>query len=300
MLLPPPANCPALYQRSRRTIPRASAACSRARYCQRLQKRGAQAFVFDLRGNGGGLVDEAQLIASAFLPDGRIVTTRGRNVPADMAWLPLLTWWQVLFDMTFAAQQQSGVFRSIGHDYRADLPPVLSAVLGAILLAILIAMVTQVIGDHIARAFSLVGALSIVRFRTVVEDTLDIAFVIFAVVVGMAVGANHLLVAVIGFVIVGAAALATQPRRSPNPWIDEDSRLTVRLGIGRSAETVLKEPLSTYCSHWSLVSGSTSQKGAAVEVTYRIRLRPGISPADTIDALNRLEGVQSVELRREL
>ncbi len=48
---------------------------------KRLDKRGAQAFVFDLRGNGGGLVDEAQLIASAFLPDGKIVTTRGRNVP---------------------------------------------------------------------------------------------------------------------------------------------------------------------------------------------------------------------------
>ena len=48
---------------------------------RRLKKQGAQAFVFDLRGNGGGLVDEAQLIASAFLPDGRIVTTRGRNVP---------------------------------------------------------------------------------------------------------------------------------------------------------------------------------------------------------------------------
>ena len=48
---------------------------------RRLEKQGADAFVFDLRGNGGGLVDEAQLIASAFLPDGRIVTTRGRNVP---------------------------------------------------------------------------------------------------------------------------------------------------------------------------------------------------------------------------
>lgn len=56
---------------------------------------------------------------------------RGRNVPQDMAWMPLLTWWQVLFDLTFAAQQQSGVFRSIGHDYRADLAPVLSAVVGA-------------------------------------------------------------------------------------------------------------------------------------------------------------------------
>ncbi len=48
---------------------------------QRLKARGAQAFVFDLRENGGGLVDEAQLIASAFLSDGKIVTTRGRNVP---------------------------------------------------------------------------------------------------------------------------------------------------------------------------------------------------------------------------
>ena len=48
---------------------------------RRLDKQGADAFVFDLRGNGGGLVDEAQLIASAFLPEGKIVTTRGRNVP---------------------------------------------------------------------------------------------------------------------------------------------------------------------------------------------------------------------------
>lgn len=48
---------------------------------KRLERRGAQAFVFDLRGNGGGLVDEAQLVASAFLPDGPVVTTRGRSVP---------------------------------------------------------------------------------------------------------------------------------------------------------------------------------------------------------------------------
>jgi carboxyl-terminal processing protease len=48
---------------------------------QKLKKQGAQAYIFDLRNNGGGLVDEAQLIASAFLSDGPIVTTRGRNVP---------------------------------------------------------------------------------------------------------------------------------------------------------------------------------------------------------------------------
>src|SRR5205823_11912724 len=81
-----------------------------------------------------------------------------------------------------------------------------------VLLAILIAMVTQVIGDNIARAFSLVGALSIVRFRTVVRDTQDTAYVIFAVVVGMAVGANNPWVAVIGLAVVGFAAFVMMTR----------------------------------------------------------------------------------------
>ena len=47
---------------------------------RRLKRRGAKGIVFDLRDNGGGLVTQAQLIASMFLPDGKIVTTRGRAV----------------------------------------------------------------------------------------------------------------------------------------------------------------------------------------------------------------------------
>jgi carboxyl-terminal processing protease len=45
---------------------------------------GARGLVFDLRGNGGGLVEEAQLIASIFIPKGVIVTTRGRTVPTQV------------------------------------------------------------------------------------------------------------------------------------------------------------------------------------------------------------------------
>jgi len=48
---------------------------------RRLERRGAQGFVLDLRGNGGGLLEEAVLVSSAFIPNGTIVTTDGRSRP---------------------------------------------------------------------------------------------------------------------------------------------------------------------------------------------------------------------------
>ena len=60
-----------------------------------------------------------------------------------------------------------------------------------VLLSLLIALVTMAIGDNVARAFSLVGTLAIVRFRTVVEDTRDTAFVIYAVACGMCAGSGY-------------------------------------------------------------------------------------------------------------
>jgi len=50
---------------------------------EKLLKQGARGIVLDLRGNGGGLVEEAQLIASIFIPSGTIVTTRGRTQPTQ-------------------------------------------------------------------------------------------------------------------------------------------------------------------------------------------------------------------------
>jgi carboxyl-terminal processing protease len=47
----------------------------------RLLERGAKGIVLDLRGNGGGLLDEAVLTSSVFIPDGTIVTTDGRSRP---------------------------------------------------------------------------------------------------------------------------------------------------------------------------------------------------------------------------
>ena len=55
-----------------------------------------------------------------------------------------------------------------------------SFVLTLIFVTVITAMVVMVIGNNLARAFALVGAMSIIRFRTVVKDTKDTAFVFFA------------------------------------------------------------------------------------------------------------------------
>src|SRR5687767_15155737 len=101
-----------------------------------------------------------------------------------------------------------------------------------VLLTILIAMVTQVIGDNVARAFSLVGALSIVRFRTVVRDTQDTAYVIFAVGVGMAAGAGQYSVAVSGIAIVAVAAVIMKKSNAGAAAAALPFELQIRLGIG--------------------------------------------------------------------
>jgi uncharacterized membrane protein YhiD involved in acid resistance len=166
-----------------------------------------------------------------------------------------------------------------------------------VLLAILIAMVTQVIGSNIARAFSLVGALSIVRFRTVVRDTQDTAFVIFSVVVGMAIGAGSYPIALIGIVVGGIAAALVRTRLNVG-WGETESTLTVRLGLGVDPNVLLAKTFDKNVETQEIVSVITAKQGSAIDYVYRVRMKPGFHPAAFVKELNQLEGVQSVELLR--
>jgi hypothetical protein len=167
-----------------------------------------------------------------------------------------------------------------------------------VLLAAVIAMATQVIGDNVARAFSMVGALSVVRFRTVVKDTQDTAFVIFAVVVGMAAGSNHLVVALVGLMVVGVASVGLWPPRRPGAWERSNSTLSLRIGLGEGVRTASESLLAGVVDQLELTSAATAKQGASLDLTYRVRLRPECSPANLVADLKKLEGVESVELER--
>lgn len=169
-----------------------------------------------------------------------------------------------------------------------------------VLLCVLIAVVTQVIGDNVARAFSLVGALSIVRFRTVVQDTKDTAFVIFAVVVGMSVGAGHVGVALGGTVAVALAAWLYRDRPAlASLSSDRQVTLTVKLGWVDDVEQVVRNVIESHVIDIEPLSLTTLKHGAGLEASFRVRLQPSVRLTQLVADLNRLEGVQGVELRTE-
>ena len=82
-----------------------------------------------------------------------------------------------------------------------------SFVVTNIFIAVIVCMVIMIIGNNLARAFALVGALSIIRFRTVVKDTKDTAYIFWSLAVGMAAGTGSYFLALAGTVIITFIAI---------------------------------------------------------------------------------------------
>ncbi|MCA9062881.1 MAG: DUF4956 domain-containing protein [Planctomycetaceae bacterium] len=174
------------------------------------------------------------------------------------------------------------------------------------LMSVLIAMATQIIGDNIARAFSLVGALSIVRFRTAVPTTRDVAFVLASVVVGMAVGAGQLIVAGLGLgtvllstLVVGGSVSVihrsngqTSGTPSARYSTHTSGRLTLQAGLGHPDPAA--DILQQHCESLALESISSVRKGASLQSVYRVHLRPETTPQQLIGELNRADGIESL------
>ncbi len=165
-----------------------------------------------------------------------------------------------------------------------------------VLLSALIALVSMVIGDKLAQAFGLVGALSIIRFRTVVDDTADTAFVIFAVVIGMAIGNGFALLATVGLPLIGTAAAIMAWWDTPRA-VDKPATLRVRVGLGVDPAAAVTPLFAEHLSSFTLVSLETANKGTTVEVTYTVKLKTATAPLALVNGLNKTEGVQGVELK---
>lgn len=163
-------------------------------------------------------------------------------------------------------------------------------------LPVLVAMTMLIIADNVARAFGLVGALSIVRFRTFVEDTRDTVFIVFAVVAGMAAGAGTLPVCAVGVPVVALFCVAVLGFERASTAARATMLLEVRVALGRDAEELVAGVLAPRGIPFRLVGLSTARAGAASDSRYEVTLPPAVA-REVVEALASADGVHSVELR---
>jgi len=170
-----------------------------------------------------------------------------------------------------------------------------------VLLSLLISLVTLVIGNNVARAFSLVGTLAIVRFRTVVEDTRDTAFVIYAVACGMCAGSGYFLgpLAAAPLVLVATWLFSRPQEEKPKAGGLPSGRLVLRLSSAMSVEGSLKASLVKHLPTHRLLGLSTARGGSALDATYAVELPPPDDVYVLVKLLSAIEGVQEVELKSD-
>ncbi len=207
-----------------------------------------------------------------------------------------LDWTHILLKQAIALAFGAAVAMVYRFTHGANTRESRSLMATLVLLTLLIAMISSVIGDNVARAFSLVGALSIVRFRTVVEDTRDTAFVILAVGVGMSLGAGYLVVPLILVPVAGIAAWIFGPRNGK--YSGEAYEINVRLGLGAKDELV-RQTIALHGRDVEIIGAATVRQGTGVEMSYTVRLQDSLSVQVLMEQLQALEGVASVEIQRK-
>lgn len=159
-----------------------------------------------------------------------------------------------------------------------------------ILLTLITALVIMVIGSNLARAFGLVGAMSIIRFRTAIKDMQDIIFIFFALSVGLAAGAGAYSIALTGTVIVGVVVLLLM-RSHFGHRRRRDFLLQLSLADGTPDDAPYLPLFEKYCRANKLVNVRSHGGAGELELSFYIQLRDEAAGAAFVRELQRLPGV---------
>ncbi len=163
------------------------------------------------------------------------------------------------------------------------------------MMTMVVAIIMLVIGSNIARAFSLVGALSIIRFRNAIKDTRDVGYIFFAMAIGMAVGTRFYMVAsvatiIIAFILWGMVSL--------NMFAKDvrEQILKIRLPGDMRYESLFDAVFSKYLIRFNLIAVETVQAGTQTELVYGIELKKQSEAQDFMTELRRLNDNNKIAL----
>jgi uncharacterized membrane protein YhiD involved in acid resistance len=162
-----------------------------------------------------------------------------------------------------------------------------------VILGMLISLIMLVVGSNIARAFALVGALSVVRFRNAIKETRDVGFIFLVMGVGMAVGTRFY---TLGIVAAISICLVIVVMYRFNWFALNVQRQVVKVQVppdGNYTEGI-QDVLIRLTSEFELVSLESIRGGALTELMYSVRLKKGTEPGELIAALGERTAGQRV------
>lgn len=156
-------------------------------------------------------------------------------------------------------------------------------------LAVITTAIILTIRSSVVVSLGMVGALSIVRFRTAIKEPMDLVFLYWAISVGIMVGAGQRSLAILlcVFATVGLVVF---------DWMPVSKAPMLLLVSGRATESVdrqLSEILNRCCKHYQEKSKSIS--GGNLDLVIELRVHDGNALAD---AISKIEGIDSVSLMK--
>ena len=166
-----------------------------------------------------------------------------------------------------------------------------------IILCMLISVVMVIIGDSIARAFSLVGALSIIRFRTAIQDPRDIGFVFYALAVGMGIGAGNPSVAILATFLIGLIILGIYHWHEHFGNGNEFS-LEFCLPLNPNLEAIYRPVFDKYLIYDRLLD-KRIKRSQSVELNFQVKLENPQAWIDFFNELSSIENVTDVKMDQE-
>jgi uncharacterized membrane protein YhiD involved in acid resistance len=162
-----------------------------------------------------------------------------------------------------------------------------------IILGMLISVIMLVVGSNIARAFALVGALSVIRFRNAIKETRDVGFIFLVMAVGMAVGTRFYTLAAVAAVTISLVIFLMYRFN----WFQLNvQRQVVKVQVPADEDYthVVSDVLIRHTDEFELVSMESIRGGALTELMYTVRIKKGSEPGNLISELrdrNQGQGV---------
>lgn len=161
-----------------------------------------------------------------------------------------------------------------------------------VVLGMLISLIMLIVGSNIARAFALVGALSVVRFRNAIKEIRDVGFIFLVMGIGMACGTRFYSLAILATVVICAVILLMNRFN----WFTLNvQRQVVKVQVPTDGEDyghLIDDVLIHHTDEYELISTETVRGGALLESAYTARLKKGVKPGELIERLRMINAGQ--------